>query len=238
MRHCESGPTGLMRTLDAIAQDDQLNLRRYSTCKRLLASVIIREDGNMGMVTFAGTIPASNVQHIFASPKKGKLGMMDDRTRNSRLLDLPPAIYHTIVTYEVQPEIKLYTESHATASLPWSSSVFCVNHRMRSDALDVARFIYVLNSKGLRPDFNGFCVKSLRLPMPDFECGAWKWMHDGFNANIMDWAKSFELLLCIIVRPNFRNLDDVRINIELLRVMSQSPHSFRVTVRLHSSIGG
>jgi hypothetical protein len=79
-------------TFNAIAQGDQLNIKGYSAFERLLASVTIRQDGKVGVVTFANATPTSNVQCTFNHSKNGKLIMVEARGTQGFSAYLLPSI--------------------------------------------------------------------------------------------------------------------------------------------------
>ncbi|KAI4674630.1 uncharacterized protein J4E84_010500 [Alternaria hordeiaustralica] len=221
----------------SIAQEDQLNLRRYSN---LLASVILRVEGTMGTVTFASTTPEANVQSTFSCSDEGKLVTMSQIPRKPELSALPASVYHAIIAYAVQPTVKLFASPLSTILPPWKSPVFRVNRKVRSDALYHAyrttSFVFMLASEGLRPNFGGFSyIERLRMVRADSDNEAQLWPH-GFASDVDLLARNFQLLLETSVRPEDQDMDDVRINIiELLRATYQSRPSMVITVRLRSS---
>ena len=224
----------------SIAQEDQLNLRRYSN---LLASVILRVEGTMGTVTFASTTPEANVRSTFSCSDEGKVATMSQIPWKPELSALPASAYHAIIAYVVQPTVKLFAGPLSTIRPLWKSPVFHVNRKVRSDALYHAyrttSFVFMLASEGLRPNFGGFSyIERLRMVRADSENEAQLWPH-GFASDVDLLARNFQLLLEISVRPEDQDMDDVRIDIiELLRATYQSRPSMVITVRLRSSRDG
>ncbi|KAH6878599.1 hypothetical protein BKA58DRAFT_98501 [Alternaria rosae] len=233
------GPTTFENTFRSIAYDDQLSLRRYSASVHLLAAVNMGQDGKSGVVIFASTSPELDVQRTFTSSNEGTLVTMEQHPRIRSLLDLPDLIYCVIISYAYPAGTELVTYPHATRLPPWTSSMFQINRKMRSDATEHAfrtsRFAFVLNFKGLQSKFDDLPLMwQSNIAMVEFKTKPWHSIYDVFRR-----ANHFKLLLEFDVRSHTISLGNFRMNvIELLHATSRLPSFMIITVRLRASLKG